>query len=72
MLAAVKVVKKFHTYWHGTDFTLVTDYQALSLLLMLVSMLARWDIILQQTYNFIAVHYPKLYHQNADYISRIP
>jgi len=74
MLAAVWAVKTFHTYLHGSEFTLVTDHQALSFLLTnntLVSMLARWAIILQQ-YTFTVVHRPGAHHQNADCLSRMP
>jgi len=74
MLAAAWAVKTFHTYLHGTHFTLVTDHQPLTYLMTkndLVSMLACWAITLQQ-YDFTVVHRPGEQHQNADCLSRMP
>ena len=74
MLAAVWAIKTLHNYLHGEDFTLVTDHQPLTYLMTktdLVSMLARWAIIIQQ-YKFTIVHRPGSQHQNADCLSRMP
>jgi hypothetical protein len=74
MLAAVWAIKSLHSYLHGEEFTLVTDHQPLTYLMTktdLVSMLARWAIIIQQ-YKFTIVHRPGSQHQNADCLSRMP
>jgi len=59
MLAAVWVIKRFHTYLRGGKFTLVTDHQPLTYLLTINDLVtlpppARRAITLQQ-YTFEVV-----------------
>ena len=72
LLAVIRAVTRFRWYVLGTEFTVVTDHQALRWLWRLKDpsgRLARWVMELSQ-YNFTVIHRPGATIPHADALSR--
>ena len=78
-LSLVFGVKKFHQFFYGKNFQLVTDHKPLTTIFgsmtgvppIAAARLQRW-VLLLSAYSYTIVYKPGVNHNNVDGLSRLP
>lgn len=76
VLGLIYGVKKYHQYFWGRHFILVTDHRPLKLFgepksLLTAAQIQQWELILS-AYDYHIVYHKSEEHSNADSLSRVP